>query len=212
MSDRGRINGSRCLTKIGNAHQEYHGYDHRRRHAPDADRVDDPQLQVRQPDREQHPDPGLERQDLRYYGLVLESRQCADNGDGKHVEVEEQPPRRHRKAEETRPLAGVHSLARADGAAQLPDDSEFVEREVERDEDPGQRERGHDHPLGHFGAAAGLVLAAPAGAAVLATESTTRLSASYDCIPAYSLLPMTKLGVEFTPRRKPSARLALMRD
>src|SRR5204863_377644 len=30
-------------------------------------------------------------------------------------------------------------------------------------------------------------------------------------MPGYILLPITKVGVEFTPRRRPSARLALMR-
>src|SRR6185503_1424867 len=139
----------------------------------------DRELEVSEPGREEDADRRLGHQHDRNDGLVLKSHRRAEQCDDKNIEIEQKTPGGDRQAEEGRPAAQVHSLAGADAAAQLADYVELIESQVEADEDPGERERRHDHSLGHFF----LLVAAGAGAVAAGvafkTESTIAFISSY---------------------------------
>ena len=104
--------------EIEGACEEDQRYHDARGDAPDADGVDDRELEVGQPRREEN-----SQRDER---LVLESRHRAHQGDREDVDVEKKTPGCYRQAEEPRPLAQVDGFARTDAAAQLTDDSDLV--------------------------------------------------------------------------------------
>jgi hypothetical protein len=138
------------------------------------------ELEVGEPRREQDTDRCFGHEQDGHEGFVLEAPGRAQNRDQEHIDIEKQSPHRDRKVQERRPFARVDGFARADAAAQLADHADLVERQVEADEDPGQRQRGHDHPLGHFvffGAAGGAPFAS-GELVVFATESTMAFMAS----------------------------------
>src|SRR6476660_8690835 len=99
------------VAQIGRADDENERDDARRRHAPDADRVNYAELQVRQPAGEEHPERRLADENDGDDRLVLEALESPDYSQREHVEVEQKSPRGDRQAKESRPFAGVDRLA-----------------------------------------------------------------------------------------------------
>src|SRR6185503_5097037 len=168
---------------VSETEKENHRDDYCRDHAPLADSVDPEELEVGQPRRKNEARPGHSEQNGRYCPRISEPRGGAHEGQHEHRHVPRNSPCSDRHSEERGPLACIDGLARAHAARQLANDAELVQQEVERDEDPGERERRHDHPPGHC--AAGFCVA----------ESTIALSTSYGSAPGYFLVPIMNVGV-----------------
>src|SRR2546426_3963749 len=114
-----------------------------------------------------------------------------------HPRVPRHAVERHGDPEEVGVAARLHHFAAAGPALELADDTDLVQPEVRRDQQPHEREEHDGLPPDHL--------------RVRVRLSTRAWKASDVACPSNRLPFTKKLGVPWTPARSPSSRLAWMR-
>src|SRR5881409_102585 len=155
------------------------------------------QLEGREVEREREARRRERRDEHRQPPVTGSSRLQAGEAEDEQHRVARHAVERHGDPQEVGVAARLHHFAAAGPALELADDTDLVQPEVRRDQQPHEREEHDGLPPDHL--------------RVRVRLSTRAWKASDVACPSNRLPFTKKLGVPWTPARSPSSRLAWMR-